>query len=122
MQAHVFVKVKVSGRSWRPVKAFAECGPTDHHYVIKRNGTKTTVVFGNGVHGAQPPPGPTVEVTYRTGSGAAGNVAAANVAVTYSVATKPMDQTLWVSIRNKTHAIGFDRYRGNCRSSSRMCT
>jgi hypothetical protein len=112
MQARIFVKVKVNGRSWRPVKAFAQSGPTDHHYVIKRDGSKTTIVFGDGVHGAQPPPGSSVEATYRIGSGKTGNVAAENAAVTYRYRVHPtLDQALWVAIRNRTHTISFNRHR-----------
>jgi hypothetical protein len=106
------VLIRVNGRRWKQVKTFAKSGPTDRHYVLEVSGDKTTIVFGNGVQGAQPSLGSNVEATYRTGSGSAGNVSAGNIVVTYRVATKPTpDQTLWVSIRNRTNVISFQRLR-----------
>ena len=104
--------IRVNGRRWKEVKTFAKSRPTDRHYVLKVSGDKTTIVFGDGVQGAQPSPGSNVEATYRTGSGSAGNVNAGNVVVTYRVATKATpDQTLWLTIRNRTNVISFQRHR-----------
>ena len=106
------VRIRVSGRRWKQVKTFANSGPTDCHYALEVRGDKTTIVFGNGVQGAQPSAGSNVEATYRTGSGSAGNVSAGNIVVTYRVAPKPTpDQTLWVAIRNRTNVISFQRFR-----------
>jgi len=98
MQARI--RVKVNGRLWKQVKRFVQSGPTDRHYIIETNGNKTTVVFGDGVHGAIPPSGSNVEATYRTGSGTAGEV---------TVSFRARDQGLWIAIRNRTHAISFER-------------
>jgi hypothetical protein len=106
------VLIRVNGRRWKQVKTFAKSGPSDRHYALEVSGDKTTIVFGNGVQGAQPSPGSNLEATYRTGSGSAGNVGAENVVVTYRVAIKPRPgQTLWVAIRNRTNAISFQRSR-----------
>jgi hypothetical protein len=98
------VTIKINGRSWRQVKSFAKSKPTDHHYVAKTTNGKSTISFGDGVHGATLPVGSNVEATYRTGSGKANEVK-----LSYRTAIDPtLDQALWVAIRNRTHAIGFE--------------
>jgi hypothetical protein len=68
------VTIKVNSRRWRHVKSFAKSGPTDSDYVAETMGGKTTISFGDGVHGATLPTGSNVEATYRTGSGKAGEI------------------------------------------------
>lgn len=98
--------VKVDGRVWNEVKTFAESGPTDAHYIAETSGRKTTIIFGDGVHGAKLPSGSKVEATYRTGTGRAG------VTVMYrAAAAETRDQTLWVAIRNRANAISFEKDR-----------
>src|SRR5450755_1012780 len=95
------VSINVNGRPWIQVKSFAKSGPTDRHFVTKTTGDKTTVIFGDGESGARLPTGSTLEATYRTGSGNAGEVR-----LRYCVRIKPTrDQPFWVAIRNRTHAI-----------------
>jgi hypothetical protein len=104
---HTSVSIKVNGRHWVEVKSFAKSGPTDRQFITKTTGGKTTVVFGDGESGAKLPAGSTLEATYRAGSGNAGEVR-----LSYRVRIKPTpDQTLWIAIRNRTHAISFERYR-----------
>jgi hypothetical protein len=99
------VVLKVNGRPWKGVRAFAKSGPTDPHYVIKTSGTKTTIIFGDGVHGAKLPSGSNIEATFRTGS-------ARETSLSYRVASdRTPDEILWIAIRNRTHAISFERYR-----------
>jgi hypothetical protein len=101
------VTIKVNGRGWRQVKSFARSRPADRHYVTETTGYKTTISFGDGVHGAKLPTGSNIEATYRTGSGKA-----SEVKLSYRTASDPtLDQALWVAIRNRTHAISFGRYR-----------
>ncbi|MEW6172904.1 MAG: putative baseplate assembly protein [Bacillota bacterium] len=74
--------VEVTGRDgktkdiwvkWRPVADFGASRPADRHYVI--DAAAGVVVFGDGVHGAIPPPGQkNVKATYRCGGGSQGNV------------------------------------------------
>lgn len=98
--------VKVDRRPWKEVKTFAKSGRTDAHYIAETNGTTTTIMFGEGVHGAKLPSGSNVEATYRTGSGKT------RVTVVYRVAAAPTpDETLWVAIRNRTNVISFQRDR-----------
>lgn len=101
------ITIKVNHRRWQQVKSFAKSGPTDRQYVAETNGTKTTISFGDGVHGARLPTGSNIEATYRTGSGKA-----SEVKLSYRTASAPtLDQALWVAIRNRTPAISFGRYR-----------
>jgi hypothetical protein len=101
------VTIKVNSRSWTQVKNFSKSSPTDRHFLAKTTGGKTTVSFGDGVHGATIPAGSNVEASYRTGAGRA-----SEVKLGYRAASDPtLDQALWVAIRNRTHAISFDRYR-----------
>jgi hypothetical protein len=101
------VTIKVNSRRWRHVKSFAKSGLTDRDYVAETMGGKTTISFGDGVHGARIPTGSNIEATYRTGSGKA-----SKVKLSYRTASDPtLDQALWVAIRNRTHAISFGRYQ-----------
>jgi predicted phage baseplate assembly protein len=65
----------VNGVSWAEVGNLALAGPTDHVYMTQTDATaKTTVLFGDGVHGARLPTGAAnVTATYRVGLGVAGN-------------------------------------------------
>jgi hypothetical protein len=100
------VSIKIDGRRWVEVKSLAKSGPTDRHFVAKTTGGQTTVTFGDGEAGAKLPTGSTLEATYRTGLGNTDEVR-----LSYRVKIKPtLDQALWVAIRNRTHAISFERY------------
>lgn len=71
--------LRVNGVQWHETDTLATAGPTDHSFVLT-NGAKTTVTFGDGVHGARLPTGvENVVATYRTGLGLAGNVPAGTI-------------------------------------------
>ena len=110
MRSRPTISVTVNRVRWKRVQSFVESGPDDRHYVVKTTGDKTTIHFGDGIHGAVPRPGSTLEAGYRTGHGASGN----NVTITFRTASKPTsDESVWVTIRNRTKAIahlpGADR-------------
>ena len=67
----------VNGVAWQEVSNLALAGPGDHVYMTRADATgKTTVQFGDGVHGARLPTGAAnVTAAYRVGLGAAGNAA-----------------------------------------------
>jgi predicted phage baseplate assembly protein len=71
----------VNGVSWQEVDNLASAGPADHVYMTQTDDTaKTTVLFGDGVHGARLPSGASnVTAAYRAGLGAAGNCAAGQI-------------------------------------------
>jgi hypothetical protein len=62
------------GGAYTEVLNFLDSGPSSRHYVVTvdQNG-KATLRFGNGVNGCLP--SGTISVLYKTGGGAAGNVA-----------------------------------------------
>ena len=66
----------VNGVAWSEVANLASAGPSDHVYMTRTDATgKTTVVFGDGTHGARLPTGAAnVTALYRVGLGAGGDV------------------------------------------------
>jgi len=68
----------VNGVAWAEVANLASAGPTDHVYMTQTDQTgKTTVLFGDGVHGARLPTGAAnVTATYRVGLGSDGDAQA----------------------------------------------
>ena len=104
MRSKPIITVTVNKTRWKQVESFAESGPDDRHYVVKTSGDKTTIHFGDGIHGASTRPGSTVEARYRAGDGASGNSAT----VIFRTAPKPTrDGALWVLIRNRPKGISF---------------
>jgi hypothetical protein len=81
--------VRVNELEWREGNDIASLGPTDREYITQTdNSDQTTVVFGNGEHGARVPTGSAnVKAIYRYGIGAAGNVGARQIS---QLATHPL--------------------------------
>ncbi|HEY4017778.1 MAG TPA: putative baseplate assembly protein [Pseudonocardiaceae bacterium] len=92
--------LRVNGVRWHETDTLATAGPTDHVFVLT-NGDKTTVTFGDGVHGARLPTGvENVTATYRTGLGTGGNVPAGSI-------TQPTSRPLGVrGVTNPLPATG----------------
>ena len=71
------VVIETGGPSWTPRRDLLDSGPRDRHFVGEVDESEQlTLRFGDGRHGAAPPPGATLEVAYRVGNGLAGNVGA----------------------------------------------
>lgn len=66
------VVVTVNNRQWRAVSSFRDAKPNDAAFTLNQ-GTGN-IAFGNGVNGAKPPVGSVITVSYRYGSGSAGNI------------------------------------------------
>ena len=63
-------EVAVDGRPWRRVSSLSDAGPQDRVCVVENADGKTpSVVFGDGVNGASPPPDSGVTASYRSGGG-----------------------------------------------------
>lgn len=74
------VEVTVAGATWREVAHLLDADPDDQVFeTYNDNKGYTWVRFGDGLNGAVPSIGLNIDVTYRTGYGAAGNVAAGAV-------------------------------------------
>lgn len=70
------LEVRIDGVLWHEQDDLVFLGPTAHAYITRTDDLDvTTVVFGDGGHGARLPTGQeNVAATYRTGIGRAGNV------------------------------------------------
>ncbi|MEV6077828.1 putative baseplate assembly protein [Streptomyces sp. NPDC052069] len=69
------LEVRVDGLLWHEVDSLAGRGPRERVYVGGVAGGRTTVTFGDGVHGARLPSGhENVRARYRFGTGRAANV------------------------------------------------
>jgi hypothetical protein len=81
--------VRVNEIEWQEGTDLAALGPTDHDYITQTDDSdQTTVVFGNGEHGARVPTGSAnIKAVYRYGIGAAGNVQANQIS---QLATHPL--------------------------------
>lgn len=80
--------VRVDQVRWDQAPHLAALGPHSREYLVRTDHEDaTSVTFGDGVHGARLPTGhENVRAVYRTGIGAAGNVAAGQVSL---LATRP---------------------------------
>jgi len=94
------VTVTVDDREWRLVSSLLGAGSSDAVYVLNRE--TGSIRFGDGVHGARPPVGSTVTVSYSLGTGSAGNI------------SKRIDenddlQKFWVLVLKRQQALGWGR-------------
>jgi predicted phage baseplate assembly protein len=83
------LSVRVNELQWHETRNLAFVGANDRHFVTATDdGGKTTVQFGDGMHGARPPTGiENIVATYRNGIGTPGNVRARQVSL---LATRPL--------------------------------
>jgi hypothetical protein len=83
------LELRVNGVEWHEADSLAGVGRTDRKFITKTDDRhKTTVIFGNGEHGARLPTGvENVKAVYRTGIGKAGNVKAGQISL---LATRPL--------------------------------
>lgn len=87
--ADTTLTLRVNEIEWHETDNLAGAGPRDRTFVTWTNDDdQTSVVFGNGTHGARVPTGTAnVKATYRYGIGKAGNVAAGQIS---QLATHPL--------------------------------
>lgn len=83
------LKVVVNGVQWHEVESLADAASAERSFVTSTDdGGKTSVTFGDGVHGARVPTGiENLVANYRNGIGASGNVDAGQISL---LATKPL--------------------------------
>ena len=82
-RAQSTLEVRVEKLLWRQVSSLAALDPGDHAYLLRINDDgKTTVTFGDGVHGGRPPTGAeNITAVYRRGLGVGGNVGADRISL-----------------------------------------
>jgi hypothetical protein len=79
------LQVFVNDVPWQEVGSLSGAGPSDRVYITSTNGSATTVIFGDGIHGMRPPSGrQNVRAIYRTGIGTAGEADASQVSLPVS--------------------------------------
>ena len=106
---------RVNEIQWNEAPNFVPLGPRDRSFVTQTDDSgQTTLIFGNGVHGARVPTGTAnVKATYRYGIGSAGNVDAQQIS---QLATHPLGAQ---GVINPIAATGgadrdsLDQARGN---------
>jgi hypothetical protein len=83
------LKVFVNDVQWRETDTLAGLAPADRKFITRTDDEgKTTVVFGNGEHGARLPTGAeNIRAIYRNGIGKAGNVRAGQISL---LLTRPL--------------------------------
>jgi hypothetical protein len=96
------ITVTVNGRQWKPVSSFRSVEPNDAVFTI--NSQTGRISFGDGIHGAIPPVGSTVTVSYRQGGGSTGNISKKILAAT--------DVTQFrVVVRDRAQILGWGNRR-----------
>ena len=77
------LEVRVNDVEWHEVDSLAGLAANERKFVTRTDDdAKTSVVFGNGVHGARLPTGPeNVKAVYRNGIGKPGNVKAGQISL-----------------------------------------
>lgn len=96
------LEIRVDGLLWHQVDSLAGRGPTERVYTTGTTADgRTTVTFGDGVHGARLPSGhENVRARYRFGTGKAANVPAERI-------TQPLTRPLGVTaVTNPLSATG----------------
>ncbi|MGX5208028.1 putative baseplate assembly protein [Streptomyces violaceus] len=96
------LEIRIDGVLWHEVDSLAGRGPTERVYITGATADgRTTVTFGDGVHGARLPSGhENVRARYRFGTGKAANVPADRV-------TQPLTRPLGVTaVTNPRPATG----------------
>ncbi|MEU2433211.1 putative baseplate assembly protein [Streptomyces sp. NPDC007861] len=96
------LEIRVDGLLWHEADSLAGRGPTERVYVTGTAGDgRTTVTFGDGVHGARLPTGhENVRARYRFGTGSAANVPADRIT---QAVTRPLGVT---AVTNPQPATG----------------
>lgn len=81
--------LRVNDLEWHEARDIGALGPRDRRYITRTDDAdKTSVIFGNGEHGARLPTGTAnIKATYRFGIGKAGNVAARQIS---QLASQPL--------------------------------
>ena len=97
------ISVLVNDKQWRPVLSLRDAEPGDAVFVL--DAKSGSVRFGNGVHGAKPPVGSTITVSYyRAGAGSSGNLS--KKILSAADVTK-----FWIVVDNRAQTLGWGSRR-----------
>jgi len=97
------VSVLVNNQIWTQVVSLAAASSTDQVFIVKTFATGQTVVqFGDDVFGAIIPTEALIQVTYRVGGGAAGNIGLSTINTTVTGLIQSTSSPITVSLTNAT--------------------
>ena len=97
--------VSAANGGYTEVESLLGSEPNDRHFlVLVDQNDRATIRFGNGTSGA--PPTGTVQVTYKTGGGAGGNVDAARLVVVEGAFTDVHGHPVQLTVTNNDPATG----------------
>ena len=101
------ISVVIGTDSWVQVENFFNSAAASKHFaVVVDEFERATVIFGNGVSGQVPQTSDSILVTYRTGGGSGGNVAATTVSQLNGVIRDTANNTVGVTVSNVLVAGG----------------
>lgn len=103
--ADSIISQQVGGTNWQAVDTFAYSTPTDTHYKAELNEDQEfTIVFGDGINGAIPPLGDSIDTIYGVTQGAEGNLPANEI--NQIIDNIPVSGGLQLSVNNPLAASG----------------
>jgi hypothetical protein len=103
------VRVSVDGVEWTPVEYFTDSQPRREFRVEFDPSYSAFVIFGNGRAGMSPGAGSSIQITYRTGGGVAGNIVTGSVELQRNFSVPGFNFRTPVTFRNYTKGeFGYD--------------
>jgi len=101
------ISVSVNDSQWRLVSSLRDAKPDDAVFVLDPQ--SGSVRFGNGVHGAKPPVGSNITISYRDGAGSSGNLSK-------RICNATDVMKFWAVVGDRAQMLGW----GSRRSSRRV--
>lgn len=99
--------VSVNGTAWAPVANLITANNDEQVFQVRTLATGETIVaFGNGLFGAELPPGATVVVDYRTGGGESGNIPAGSISSSITGFVQTLSTPVNVVVTNNQPGSG----------------
>ena len=96
------IRVSVDGVRWDQVKYFTESAPLREYRVEYNSDYSVYIIFGNNRAGYIPPTGSTVQVIYRVGGGASGNIVSNFINAQALVAVPGQNYNAVINLTNYT--------------------
>ena len=103
----VYVTTGATKRQWQRIDSLDTAGSNDEVYQVLYLGDRVRIVFGDDTAGKAPLAGQPIDVTYRTGGGSRGRIAAGIINNTRMVAPQPpASASVEALFRNPAASIG----------------
>lgn len=103
------IRVTVDGVRWQPVEYFTDSQPRREYRIEYDSDYRAFVIFGNNRAGVIPPEGAVINIVYRVGGGARGNIISGALQFSRSYNVPALNFPVPVSFRNYTRGSnGYD--------------